>query len=475
MRAGSNFAGMIGLRPFRQRIVRGPSVGTPVFKDEDKMSTEETLMKRDLYKKYGARGMRQAIAQAREERMSGGQQFSQMMSVQKEENEQEKFYVGKWLDLISKARESGDTTLQKHLINIGEDYIQRLSPGARAMVEPLLRSGPFDKEAKKLKKWDEMNPAPRVTADPELEPIAYAQQLFQAEDHSSERSHLLTGKAGAKRSFIPMGGKNGQYAMRDKDGRVSIANEESLQIKDFATKFGVSEGEVIANNGAWGKSIKVVVNGVEEEHKPFTTFPDKRTMLEKVSGRTQAQYDKMTKDIVETLSVVSSGDDKLIARHPLARLISEQAKSNETFDTDVAPRLEKAFPGYTFVKPKEPATKWDELFDLLPFTGNRVKGSNAMMQGGFVESDNNSIRFIPGTRTVIRPSNGPPMSIIYDSGNDLVYEDTNGVLLGSYKDALSGIESRNTTQMQRMQQSKKKREEEEDRFGFAQDEFYMLR
>src|SRR5574343_471147 len=463
----ANFASKIGLRVPRMRVSSPTSMRSSWRNyGDDPFGDQEEFNERSK-RRHGRRSGIDALM--REQRLAQGQNFSQMMQVQKEENDQEKFYVGKWLDLVSKARESGDTTLQKHLINIGEDYISRLSPGARAMVEPLLRSGPFDKEAKKLKKWDEMNPAPRITADPELEPMAYAQQLFQAEDHRSERTYLATGKAGPKRSFIPLGGKDKQYALRDKDGRISIANEESLQIKEFATQFGVSEGEVIANNGAWGKPIKVVVNGVEEEHRPFTTFPDKYTMLEKISGRSKVQHEKMTKDIVETLSVVSSGDDKLIAKHPLARLIADQSKSNETFDTEVAPRLEKAFPGYTFVKPKEPATKWDELFDLIPFTGNRVKGSTGMMQGGFVESDNNSIRFIPGTRTVIRPSNGPPMSIIYDSGNDLVYEDTNGVLLGSYQDALNGIEQRNSIQMQRMQQSKKKREEEEDRLRFTQD------
>lgn len=469
----ATFASKLGLRIPRVKASSPTSMGSSWRNYGDDPFGDQDEFDERSKRRRGRRGGIDALM--REQRLGQGQQFSQMMQVQKEENDQEKFYVGKWLDLVSKARESGDTTLQKHLINIGEDYIQRLSPGARAMVEPLLRSGPFDPAAKKLKKWDEMNPAPRITADPNTDPFTYAQQLFAAEDHQSERTHLATGKSGTKRGFIPMEGDKRQFAMRDKDGRVSVVNEEALDIKDFASKFGVSEGEVIANNGAWGKPIKVVVNGIEEEHKPFTTFPDKRTILEKTSGRSQAQHDKITKDIVETLSVVSSGDDKLIARHPLARLIADQSKSNETFDTEVAPRLEKAFPGYTFVKPKEPATKWDELFDLIPFTGNRVKGSTGMMQGGFVESDNNSIRFIPGTRTVIRPSNGPPMSIIYDSGNDLVYEDTNGVLLGTYQEALSGIESRNSIQMQRMQQSKKESEEREDRLGFAQDEFYMLR
>src|SRR5574343_356198 len=469
----ANFASKIGLRVPRMRVSSPTSMRSSWRNyGDDPFGDQEEFNERSK-RRHGRRSGIDALM--REQRLAQGQNFSQMMQVQKEENDQEKFYVGKWLDLVSKARESGDTTLQKHLINIGEDYISRLSPGARAMVEPLLRSGPFDKEAKKLKKWDEMNPAPRITADPELEPMAYAQHFFKAADHRSERTYLATGTAGPNRSFIPLGGKDKQYALRDKDGRISIANEESLQIKEFATQFGVSEGEVIANNGAWGKPIKVVVNGVEEEHRPFTTFPDKRTMLERTSGRSQVQHEKMTKDIIETLAVASSGDDKLIAKHPLARLIAKQAESNDTFDTDVAPRLEKAFPGYVFVKPKDPATKWDELFDLLPFTDNRVKGSTGIMQGGFVESDNNSIKFIPGSRTVLKPSNGPAMHIIYDQPNDRVYDDVNGTWLGSYEEAIRGIEARNTEQMQRMEKSRKKREEEEENRKYAEDNFYMLR
>ena len=92
--------------------------------------------------------------------------------------DKEKEFVGKWTDLIMKARETGDMALQKHLLSYGRDYIDTLSYGTRQLLEPIIRAGPFDPAKAKLDKYDELNPAPMITADREKQPLAFARAVI---------------------------------------------------------------------------------------------------------------------------------------------------------------------------------------------------------------------------------------------------------------------------------------------------------
>ena len=422
------------------------------FSDDIKAGdVEGRVARRELYNSLGRRGMRRYMSQQPKGQLTDKNIIDYQRNLANDAFNREKEFVGKWTELVLKARETGDTALQKHLISYGRDYIETLSPGMRTLLEPILKAGPFDKQKHTLEKFDELHPAPSITADREAQPLLHAQQLFEQEDWQAQRTHFATGKAGPKRNLIPHDTANGLYAMRDDKGRVSIVNEQSLQIKEFAKKHEVSEGYVLANGGAHGKEMTVNVNGKPKKVRTYTDFMSGETTLETMPGMSPEQYNKHEKDVAEFLSVLISGDEKLMKKHPMAALVAKQEASNETFDT-IAPLLKQAY-GYNFIKPKEKAGFFSELYDLLPGTGNYVKGNQIPMLGGYVEGDNGTIRIVPGDEMNLKG-----YRVFYDRDNDVVFNATDGLPLGNYETAIRNIEERESLVIKR----KTKREEEED-------------
>src|SRR5574343_50937 len=449
----ANFASKIGLRVPRMRVSSPTSMRSSWRNyGDDPFGDQEEFNERSK-RRHGRRSGIDALM--REQRLAQGQNFSQMMQVQKEENDQEKFYVGKWLDLIGKARESGDTTLQKHLINIGEDYIQRLSPGARAMVEPLLRSGPFDKSAQKLKKWDEMNPAPRVTADPETQPYLYAQQLFQAEDYQAERTHLATGQAGQKRNILTIGNKEGFYGMRDDKGRVSLVNEKDLAVQDFAKKYEVSPIDVMTYGGAIGKPLEVNINGRANKQRAFINFPDGKAILETLPGGTAEQMSKHQQAVGDFMAVYSSNNEDLQKKHKLVAAVKsledEGVKWEEISDTVLKPET-----GMNFVKFDKPS--W-----LRRMFTSEAKYKQRIANGIWAESESLGIVAFPGDKTEIEVG-GRRVGLYYDPIESTYYTNK-GTKLGNYNETVTQIMSELQTAqtvMTKIGEKKKKEKEEEE-------------
>jgi hypothetical protein len=294
-----------------------------------------------------------------------------------------------------------------------------------------------------MRKWDEMNPAPRINADPEREPLAYAQQLFQAEDHHAERSHLATGKVGPKRSLIPLGGKDGYYAMRDEHGRVSTVNEEMLKVKEFATQYGVKEGEVLSNGGVYGKTIDAMIGGKLVKQRTFTSFPDNKVSMEMLPGKTPEQLSKDQEHIADFLFAYGSGDPELMKKHPVAKAVDEMEQKGVKWD-QIAPMLKQKY-GVNFVAPKE-ASFWAKAFDLLPFVDS--------VDNGYVKSDKTKLAYFPGEPTPLRINQSITKMVYYDDISDTVYT-PEGTRLGKPDQARAMIAS----EMEKME--KKKRFEEE--------------
>lgn len=467
----ANFAGKFGLTVPRIRNRGGPS--SLPSRDEDSLSNDvapgnvaERVRRRDLFNTYGRRGATSIL----DKENKGGLGLKDIVKMQrnadKDKFDREKSFVNKWTELVLKAREMEDPVLQKHLINYGRDYIETLSPQTQALLEPILRSGPFSKSMQKLEMYDKLNPAPSVTADPEKEPLAHAQQVFAQEHWKDARTHFATGQVPPKRSLIPAQGKDGVYYMEDKDGRTSVVTEKDLQLNEFAKQYGVHPGEVISNNGVYGKEVTANIGGVMRKFRPFTSFPGGNTTLQLDSGITQQEMDKRYKSATELLATLAVGDDKLIKKNPLAALVNEQYKSNELFETSVGATLEQAYPGLTFIKPKEKATVISEFLDLIPGVGggNYVKGNQIPFSGGYIEGDNSTIVMRPGARTIMALPNGQKAKVIYDESTDSVFDTSNGSHLGTWQEAQDGIARRNNM-MQDFEAKKKKRDEEQSSFS----------
>jgi hypothetical protein len=407
--------------------------------------------------------------------MSEDNAYNQMlkgMLAQKrnEDNDQfkhEKDIVSKYTELFFKARESGDMTLQRHIISSARDYLSLLSPQARLLMEPITRATPFSPQAHKMEMYDKINPMPRITADPDEDPHAYAQQVVDRQRWKDARIHFATGQTPQMNSLVSkMGGRlgdAGSYIIQDKDGRASIMSDQDLAIAEFAKKFGTNPGEVMANGGAYGKPIKVNVGGVMQEYRPFTSLTSGKTTLQLDSGITQKQMDDRYKSATELLATLAAGDEKLISKNPLASLVQQQYKSNELFEAGVGPTLEQAYPGITFIKPKEKASVISEALDLVPFVGggNYVKGNKVPFVGGYVEGDNTTIVMRPGVRTQMDLGNGRVAKVIYDEQSDSVFDTSNGSRLGSWEEAYRGIQKR-YGELEILEGQKKKREEEEE-------------
>jgi len=445
-----NFAGKYGLKIPRVRM-RG-RVGEPIREDLGYQGLTE-LEKDRRYEPYGSK------SRAYYERLKGADaERSRKFSLdtakiqqkdEKEEFNKEKEFVGRWTDLVLKAREVGDITLQKHLISYGRDYIDTLSYQTRQLLEPILRAGPFDPAKAKLEKYDQYNPAPRITADPEREPLAHAQQTFDMEDWRMARTHFATGQSAPKRNLIPVSGKEGLYYMRDESGRVSQVSEETLQLKEFAKSFGVKEGEILQAGGYAGKSQTGNINGKVVNYRAFTSFPDGKTILEPLPGMTPEQFNKHEKEVAEFMAVLNTGDEKLIKKHPMAALVAKTEADGESFDT-VAPLLKKAY-GLNFVKPKEEATIMSHLWDIIK-PGEHVKGNTLPFYGGYVEGDDRSIRAVPGEEMNLKG-----FRVFYDRDSDSVFSASDGIRLGGYEETSRKLDER----FQLLDVRKKKREKEE--------------
>jgi hypothetical protein len=442
--AGYNFASKFGLKALSTRRSRGPgSFGGGGVEREDLGYQPLSEIEQD--RKYGPVGSK---SRAYYEKLRGAnfeqsRKFSKDMAVQqqKESTDQfnrEKEFIGKWTELVLKAREVGDITLQKHLLSYGRDYIETLSYGTRQLLEPIIRAGPFDPAKAKLEKYDELNPAPGITADREKQPLAHAQQVFAQEDWRAGKVHFATGQTPTKRNFIPAGGKEGNYYTRDKDGNVSIATEEDLQLDDFAKRYGTTKGEVIQNGGAYGKPVKTVVNGVAQEYRPFTGLDGSHTN-QLVSGISQAEKNKEDQRLANTLSLLASGDEKLRKKDPLIQMIDAAGKKDAPFEETAAPILEKSFPGYTFIRPKSKAGIMDEVYDIFK-SGDYVKGKSGIFTGGYVEGDADTIVARPGQRQVFQTPEGRGIKLVYDSANDRAYDTVNGREIGSLESALNGFD-----------------------------------
>ena len=441
----ANFAGKFGLKVgrVRNRISSGSDYSSGNSSEEN--ITGQPLAEVEMDRKYGPVGsksrayyQKMKIAEMESSRKFSKDWQEQQQKQAKESFEREKFFVGKWMDLVQKARETGDTTLQKHLLSYGRDYIETLPYSTRQMLEPIIRAGPFDPAKAKLEKYDELNPAPGVTADREKEPLAHAQQVFAYEHWKDARTHFVTGQMPPKRNFIPAGGKEKNYYIEDKDGKVSISTEEDLQLDDFAKKYGVTPGEVRQNGGAYGKPIRTVVNGVAQEYRPFSGL-DGSFNMHLVSGVSQAEKNKEDERLAKTLSVLASGDEKLQAKDPLVAMINEAGKKDTPFEESAAPLLEKSFPGYTFIRPKSKAGIMDEVYDIFK-SGDYVKGKSGLFAGGYVEGEVDTIVARPGQRQVFRTPEGRGIKLVYDQANDRAFDTVNGRELGSLENALNGFD-----------------------------------
>lgn len=390
--------------------------------------------------------LQQQLAIAKEER----QQFKMMADLANREKQQkfekEKWIVNTWTEAINKAKSEGNVALQENLISKARWFINDLSDESYALMKPHISAGPFDPMKQKLQKFEEFNPPPKITADPQEQPLAYAQQLFQVEDWEAHKAGFMTGKTPIKRKLVQL--DDTHFALRDKDGRVSLATEETLQLQAFADKFDVPVGQVIADGGAYGTERIVVANGYKTKYRSFVSYPD-REVINPETGEKQQLFSR---------SVVTTGQDlttaerqrrsrkektheEFLANWGLEDTKSELVKQVKRLDESGVPfgqiseMVLKPVTGmnYRLVKAEEKRGFWAGLAKI----GGGLTNWVTARSWDYAEIDDDTMLIaFPGDKiTIGKSKDGKPMSVFYDQEADAVY-DGDGVYYGTLKEAI---------------------------------------
>jgi hypothetical protein len=223
---------------------------------QNKRKAEQVLEDRLLQQNAAARAERVRRQEA---------QNRFQLDVAKEQFDQDKELVFKWTELINKARASGNKGLETQLLAQGQTFIDNMNPKMQQLMAPILRAGPFDPREVRMRKYLEMHPQPRITADPTIEPYAYARQ---AQDLLEWESRTKAFKLGDKPTPIPSVVPHGEGLYLVTGDTPKMMSSEEYNIAAFAESHGSNLAEYLAYDGVPGEHVNTVINGQQ-----ITTIP----------------------------------------------------------------------------------------------------------------------------------------------------------------------------------------------------------
>jgi len=431
---------LIGRRKAKARLRRSGGGGGRRYRDPE-MADEMAVMKfinqlrEQAYKKdqdrlSGRRTDRQfALDASKEERMrreAGAKQVKEHLARQKE-------FVFKWIELWNKAGSQDNTALQKSLArSFDQNYFGSLSPQMQKLVEPILRNGPFSPTAKKAEQFKLSNPAPRVTADPNTDPLAWAQQTTALYNWRADLTGVTTG---TRPEVPPLIGINDGLYLSTKNGG-QIMREEDLRIQKMADNANVPVQSLLTNGGFYGKQRTVRADGKVYTVANFTDL-EGRTYPKTLGSKP----DPLNKEMFQFMKEWATWPDldkdaKEDLPNSLMPLIESELEAYE--EKLIASGQLKARPGMT-KKETARSLSWDYVSNkiLKPRFGYNFilrdwrEDTTSMLKPFFMESkgEQGTLSQVPGDLTTIEGAR-----VYYDAESDSAFDSFTGDKIGTYQE-----------------------------------------
>lgn len=371
--------------------------------------------------------LRSNLAIQKEQRLSRQSRVAENLAFEKESFEREKWMMNKFIELYSKARNDGDIALQENLMSQGNNFLGALSPQSKQLMIPILESSPFSPTRQRMREYDKMFPAPRISASMDQEPYLYARQAWDLEDWEARRESYITGKSPRKRSLIALDADKDRFSYRDSSGRIHTASSDTLQLQGFADRTESTIAEVLANGGAYiGEKRTVVIDGYEYDTRTFLPYGASQAEVRTTpKGETPELRGKkkLSRDFMANYGL-DEPTDKIASN--VLRMEEAGRSFDEISDAYLYPLL-----GYSYRKHEKAAGKLDHFLDIInPFVDS-VKG-NFLLWGGTKKGADMLIQIDGAPVQVIE---GEPDSTVFVNRETRMTYDAVGRPLGTWEEA----------------------------------------
>ena len=403
--------------------------------------------------------------------------------------ENDKFFVTKQIENYHNAQ--GNVALQETIREGMKQFQVGTDPRLYQLLEPYLKTSPFNPEEDKARRFDLYNPPPEMPQGPEdkaekgadgvyrnkglqADKFAIADYMFKMEDYNANRAAFITGSnKETPTNFLNLG--DGQYAIRNTKGRVNIMSAQELEVERIAEENKTTPGEILANQG-WVKGETNyfkegdTIYPVSSKYNVFANLysgPGSESFDGQVSGMEllpgkpikdpntttvtpkglRALPPDMRKTFAEFAGIPQKDwESKAKSPHVLAidRIIRENSVSAAGGDSKKVPELAKTavinymtntFPGWNF---RIDADKQDETNQ----SWRRFSGSEYWTPIGGLK-----LRAVPGSLTTIEHpiKKGMGVQLYYDAANDALYKPSTFEYLGSKQSYLDRVAASSRT------------------------------
>ena len=266
--------------------------------------------------------------------MGGGRRKQQQEDVRKT--------VYDWAKLYNEA----NTPAEKKLaLDYGRSFVGSLPPELQEAMKPTIEAGPFGAENMKREQFEKMyGQMPQITADPKNDPYMYATQAFHQHEWKSKREEVSTDKKGYVPRMIGVG--DGNYAIRNENGVVSILDSEDLVKMGEATKLGLPAHAFLPDGRAKIKDEKRTFTnpwGASQTEQAYIDIEKGKVWeVENINLQTkETSEDKALRGLSVNL-LNENEEDPVVAALKTVKDNPEEAMNV----------LETAFPNYHFIESK---------------------------------------------------------------------------------------------------------------------------
>jgi len=271
--------------------------------------------------------------------------------------------------LIQSYKDAKSEALQDSIVKSMRDYYTLLSPQLRKAVDPYIRQGPTSPLEQKERDWKRFNkppPEPILDEAPGSELTNMNKQisyLFQVADYNRSHKAFLYGSKVVQDKVKMIGLPDGQVAIRNDKGLITVLSKQDLELKQLSEKYGIPVRDIILNQGVFDTGRETVVNAngkqyrYRETYAPFEEDPTKRrgSRLIDIQTTPKSSYDqRLPANLTSFLMEWKNPSTK----KGTVKYIKNIAKK----DTKLAEKsLSEIFPRYSFRVLKREETKdlWD--------------------------------------------------------------------------------------------------------------------
>lgn len=384
--------------------------------------------------------------------------YLQMMQGIKDARERKALEADRYIinKLTENWHNAESTTQRKHIQESMRSAMRGMTSRQKEALAPYLKMTPLGPMAIKQQMFEEHfgKNRPKITADPDLDPHLYGQQLIASKRFEAFKQRSLTGASVPELKVALFSSDKKDYiAVRGNDGVVRSFSYDEAYKRQMADQFGVSFEELVANGGDIYPNTSFLygmdgVYKVDSGKNVWTGDPLVRSKkvqdvpYERRSGDSsrKPQFPRQQySDLKMVRHAFKTGD---MDASPIMKTIWEQANDlaektqgwgdfwNEGDPKDVdlvssfiTGELQKQFPGWSFrIAHSDKARKEAALM---------IK--NRLWETHITVGDGADLVAIPGEPAKIKGPDGKDRVFYYDKNKDIVY-DPWGVPAGTYEE-----------------------------------------